>query len=229
MFKTKAEYAYEILKKDIIDGRYPPDIRLTLSELSKDIDVSIVPVREALVHLEMESLVVQTPHQGYTVASMSVREFEELLILRQFLEESAIPFVLKNVSDEDLLALSKLIHEMKTYVHPDQKPDGNAEDNQAFMAINRVFHQAIVKASGFTHLPPILNNILDLSQRYINTIETLYGIRQIDIEEHVGMVDAISSKNSSGLKSFYRKHYRRVLDEFQTYLGKNQTDVFGTK
>jgi DNA-binding GntR family transcriptional regulator len=229
MFKTKAEYAYEILKKDIIDGRYPPDVRLTLTELSKAIDVSIVPVREALVQLEMESLVVQIPHQGYTVASMSVKEFEELLILRQVLEESAIPYVIRCIQEDELQVLYTLTDRMLTHMDSDYSQSDDIEKYRAFMTLNREFHYNVVKASRFTHLPPILNNVLDLSQRYINTIETLYGIRQVDIEEHVGMLDAIKAGDPVKLRTLYQKHYQRVLDEFRSYLAENETGMFGTK
>lgn len=226
MFKTKTEYAYEMLKEDIIGGRYYPEERLKPDRLSKDIAVSTVPVREALVQLEKDRFLVQVPHQGYSVAPMAISEFEELVALRQALEEIVIPLVFDNITVQQLEHLANLVKRMRSYFDQEEPSEGERNNHAAFVALNREFHVGIAKASGFTHLPPILGNILDLSQRYINTIEIRYGIRHVDIEDHEAILDAIKAKETATLKKIYEQHYKRVLDEFRSYMAEHGVETF---
>lgn len=223
MYKTKTEHAYEVLKSDIIGGRYHPEEPLRLHRLSKDVKVSIVPIREALLQLERERLLVQIPHQGYSVAPMSMSEFEELVTLRRNLEEMIIPLVLANSTEEQLDNVAGLVGKMRSYLALEEASEDQRVDHAAFVALNKQFHLGIAKASGYTHLPPMLGNILDLSQRYLNTIETRFGIRQIDIDEHEAILDAIREKESAKLKSIYEQHYQRILDEFTSYMAGRRT------
>ncbi len=228
MYKTKAEHVYEMLKSDIISGRYSPKEPMRLNRLSQDMEVSIVPVREALVQLERERLLVQTPHQGYTVAPMSMSEFKELVALRQALEEMAIPYVLTQITKQALDALSDLVDRMRSQLETDTGTGTKSDRDRyvVFMSLNRKFHLGIAKTAGFTLLPQMLGNLLDLSQRYINTIESHYGIRQVDIDEHEAIVEAIRANDADTLRELYGRHFQRILDEFTSYMNVNGIRTF---
>ena len=226
MHKTKAEHAYEKLKGDIISGRYSPEEPMRLAKLSQDIEVSTVPVREALVQLERERLLVQTPHQGYSVAPMSMSEFEELVALRRALEEMVIPYVLAKITEQGFAALSDLVARMRSHLDPAIGAGGDRDRYAVFVSLNRKFHVGIAEASGLTLLPPILGNILDLSQRYINTIENHYGIREVDILEHEAILESIRVNDPETLRAIYGRHYQRIIDEFTSYMDENGIKTF---
>ncbi|MER6796921.1 GntR family transcriptional regulator, partial [Amycolatopsis mediterranei] len=54
---TKSQLAYETIKARILAGRYGPGYRLVLDQIGRELDVSAVPVREALRRLEAEELI----------------------------------------------------------------------------------------------------------------------------------------------------------------------------
>ncbi len=64
---TAGGRAYEIIRRSVLDGRFPPGARLKEEELTAMCGVSRTPVREALRRLAVEGLVVVTPHQGAQV------------------------------------------------------------------------------------------------------------------------------------------------------------------
>jgi DNA-binding GntR family transcriptional regulator len=80
MYVTKTNFVYEQIRDAILTGKYPPNQKLILKELSQDLDVSPMPVREALNHLEKDGLVKKIPHQGYTVSPLFLEEMEELFL-----------------------------------------------------------------------------------------------------------------------------------------------------
>ena len=55
--ESKSQQAYRFIRERIDDGRYVPGYRLVLGQIAKELDVSVVPVREAIRRLEAEGLV----------------------------------------------------------------------------------------------------------------------------------------------------------------------------
>ena len=112
MYKTKTIYTYEILRNDILTGKYTPNERLILKDLANYLNLSMIPIREALGHLERDGLVRQIPHQGYTVAPFSVEEIEELFTLRISLESLALEIIIKKSKENLISKLYLLTKEM---------------------------------------------------------------------------------------------------------------------
>ena len=68
---TKQQYVYATLRDAIILCELRPGERLVIDDLARRLDISIIPVREALRQLEAEGLVLNVAHVGATVAPIS--------------------------------------------------------------------------------------------------------------------------------------------------------------
>ncbi|MFJ3698562.1 GntR family transcriptional regulator [Streptomyces sp. NPDC090052] len=79
-------HAERTIRARIISGQYPPGARLRERELSDDLGVSRIPVREALTRLTAEGLVEISPRRGASVRNLSLRDVAELFDLRLSLE-----------------------------------------------------------------------------------------------------------------------------------------------
>ena len=77
------------LREAILEGRLVQGERLSEVNLSTTLGVSRAPVREALLHLEQEGLVVSLPYKGASVVTLSPQDFLELSTLRTALERLA--------------------------------------------------------------------------------------------------------------------------------------------
>ena len=66
--RTLSEQTYEALKERILDQRLLPGTRLNIDALARDLSVSSSPIREALVRLDAEKLVISELYSGYSVA-----------------------------------------------------------------------------------------------------------------------------------------------------------------
>jgi DNA-binding GntR family transcriptional regulator len=74
-----SDLTYETLKERILDRKLAPGDRLNIDALTRSLGVSSSPVREALVRLEAERLVVLELYAGYSVAPHPTREYVEAL------------------------------------------------------------------------------------------------------------------------------------------------------
>ncbi len=225
MYVTKTNFAYEQIRDAILTGKYSPNRKLILKELSQHLDVSPMPVREALNHLEKDGLVTKIPHQGYTVSPLSIEEMEELFELRSVLETFALKSAVARIEERSLEKLFDLTREMQRYIEENETqgehPHPLNPGKKKFMSINREFHLTIASATGYTHLPAILHNIFDKSERYMNLLEFVVGLDRGDLLDHQNIVQAIQRQDREKAEGLIKKHIQRVLGELKQYVIKH--------
>ena len=82
---------YQDLKYKIINNEILPNAYLDEKKICEDLKVSRTPVREALVKLEWEGLVMSLPQRGIIVSDLSLQTIIELIQIRKVME----PLLLK--------------------------------------------------------------------------------------------------------------------------------------
>ncbi|WP_412538799.1 GntR family transcriptional regulator [Longispora sp. K20-0274] len=141
---TLSEDVYETVKALIMDHGIPPGDRVNIDALSRELEVSPTPVREALARLESDGLVRKRPLAGYTVAPLLTRaEFEELFDLRIVLESAAAS---RAATRAPLAARERALAEASAGVRMDGEDGyrGYAD----FMALDAHFHDSIAELAG---------------------------------------------------------------------------------
>lgn len=145
--KSLVDVAYEALLGAIFDQALQPGERLRIDALARTLDMSITPVREALVRASAERLVVQTSNRGFAVAPLlSPQEYHDLFAARLAIESAAVAAA--RAVDEAALGrlrqLSALIGEL---------PSGPSYGEFGrFSAADREFHRALVGLSSNSFL-----------------------------------------------------------------------------
>ncbi|MCC6002334.1 MAG: GntR family transcriptional regulator [Pararhodobacter sp.] len=86
----KTDIAFELLRTDILSGRFVPDQPLRVAELSERYGVSATPLREALSRLAEKQLVVAAANRGWRVAPVSLAEFEDIARARLAVESALL-------------------------------------------------------------------------------------------------------------------------------------------
>lgn len=78
---------YAVLRARILDLQLPPDSKVNIDALARELGVSQTPVREALHQLEGDNLIVKTPGKGYrTTALLGMDQLREMFELRLLIE-----------------------------------------------------------------------------------------------------------------------------------------------
>jgi DNA-binding GntR family transcriptional regulator len=84
--ESKPDRAYDTVRRRVIDGTYPPGQRIVLPTVAAELEMSSVPVREALRRLEAEGLVEFTRWAGARVAAFDERQLGEAIQAAALLE-----------------------------------------------------------------------------------------------------------------------------------------------
>lgn len=112
-----ADQMYEVLLQQFMSGARGPGESLNIGALSRELDVSQTPLREALARLEHTGLVEREALRGYRVAPMMTRvEVEQLKEARLLLEPRLAEQAAMRKTDEFLGALQATVDDFHASV-----------------------------------------------------------------------------------------------------------------
>ena len=110
---SMAERAYLELRDRIVSLRIPPGALVREEEVMEDLGMSRTPIREALLRLAQERLVVVIPRRGSFVTEVQIGDVGRVYEFRRELEVVAAGWAAERRSDADLPAIDKLIAELR--------------------------------------------------------------------------------------------------------------------
>ena len=111
-FRSKKELVYETLREQILDGDLAPGVRLIIDELSTRLNVSPIPVREALQQLQYEGFVTIEPFIGATVTEIHKGLIHEIFALLETLEVISGQAACQKMSDINFAEMEVLLRRM---------------------------------------------------------------------------------------------------------------------
>jgi DNA-binding GntR family transcriptional regulator len=164
---------------------------------------SRVPVREALMQLEGEGLVVRQPNRGTFVAELTEKMLREIASFRILVEGFAAAQVAKRLTPDNFRHLEKLVKEMRDAAKDEDYPRLLWRDYQ--------FHEHIVRAAG--------NDLLEEAWRthgrvrlYLSTTNLVYSDRRSVAESHASLVDVLRCRDPERARGAMAKHIERPLE-----------------
>lgn len=195
----------------ILSGELLPGQRINEPDVASRLQVSRVPVREALRELESSGLVVSRKHAGVFVRQLEAAEVRDLYQMRGLLDGFAgrcaaqLPPPLR---DALLDTLDASIAAMRAAVHRD--------DVHSYYAENLRFHWAIVEAAGNGTLSDSYRGIVQkLHLSRLKNLSQDVGM-QASIAEHEDIVQALRWADAARSESLMARHvsdaHRRLRD-----------------
>jgi DNA-binding GntR family transcriptional regulator len=145
---------YRTIRQRILDGRYVPGSRLVFSSLARDLDVSPVPVREAIRRLEAEGLVKFEHNIGARVATLDDGAWEQLVEMLALLDGYAVARAYRRLPPEAITEAQELNNLLRGGV------DG-ALGNEQIMQIHRKLHRTIYQHADNGYLIESLDRVWD--------------------------------------------------------------------
>ncbi len=134
---------YHTLLERIVTGLAKPGSRLVIDQIAKELEVSLIPVREALARLGAEGLVEYRLNHGYRVTpSPTVESYREIFIARLALETAAIRHAPTPVDAEQVQHLREINEQIGRL-----RPSLTYRGFHQFVELNDAFHLALVKLS----------------------------------------------------------------------------------
>tara|TARA_R110000824_G_scaffold207846_1_gene393386 strand:+ start:10477 stop:11154 length:678 start_codon:yes stop_codon:yes gene_type:complete len=203
------EQVCRVLRKEILCCSLSPGAELHEQALAARFASSKSPVRDALLTLEREGLVVVVPRQGYRVSAISVSDAKDMFQLRAILEAGCVSEAIANASDETLA-------ELDTYRQFEADTDPSA-----FIDYNRRFHIALSRCSGNLRLQQVSCNLIEHMDRVIYiSMSTIKGRNpQQLVDEHIAIINAVQQRDVRRARKLAQNHVKRaqkrVLDALE--------------
>jgi len=136
--RTTQELVFEFLRDAILSGRLRGGSHLVQDKIATELNVSRVPVREALLQLESEGLVHMEAHRGASVVWLSPEEIAEVFEIRAILVTAAIRKVIPRLTDEQIERLQEITERQERETGPAMRARLNhAFNSTLFEPLNR--------------------------------------------------------------------------------------------
>lgn len=196
---------YNLIKNDILNHRLQGGEKINESTLSRDLNISRSPIREALRMLERDRLVV-TSERGLIINPLPPDEIKEIYQCRIMLESFAARLTADRITDEHLAYLSTCISLAETAQ--------NAGNMQDVLNHNTNFHELIVSLCANRTLQSfheINRNLIILSRS--NELNYRNDLSYVD--EHLQILDALRKHDGSLAENYMRHH---INNDLQFYL-----------
>jgi len=208
---------YETLVEGIVSGQLPSGSELNSVGLSKQLEVSRTPLREALKLLERDGLVEQVGNHKARVASFSLEDIREIYEVRVQLEGAAAERAAKRISPE----LLKGLHAEAVLLCKQSDEVGWGE---RAIEYDQRFHEAIANASGNRRLEReiqrhrlLVRSFCVLSGRHSNL--------QRAMTEHIAILDALATRRPATSRKAMAEHIQSrlhaVLDRIAEDISKD--------
>jgi DNA-binding GntR family transcriptional regulator len=195
------------LRARIASGSVKPSQRLTELELTREYDVSRVPLREAFRILATEGLISLAPHRGATVIPLSEKELRELFGARSAIEEFSARTLAGNPTAPVVQELRGLNRNMKTAV--------GKQDFAAYERNNYLFHDTLVQACGNDLLASYYAQVKARFRRYQVVLAVVPKSVGASIKEHERVILAIAKGEADAAAEATRKHIQNLIMRFQ--------------
>lgn len=138
------EQVAQQIRVAIIEGRIKPNDHITEVTLTEQLGVSRTPIREALILLEREGLVVTAPNRGCFVRAFTQKDVEEIFSMRVALENLAGKINIEQLHASDYQHLYDSIAKQREAIERD--------DFKQLRAIDMAFHEYLIRRSNHTLL-----------------------------------------------------------------------------
>jgi DNA-binding GntR family transcriptional regulator len=189
------ELAADEIRRMILSGELSPAERLREERMTGILGISRPPLREAILLLQQEGLVVRTPRRGAAVVSLSQQDVDEILLLRSALERLAVEHGVPVRDPQRLDRCRQALEAMKA--------SAAAGDRAELVERGYAFHAAIVGLAGLRRVEDIYRSLhrqlvicmaMNLTAR-----EHYYEDLAEHVRRHQALLDVIESGDRAGV------------------------------
>jgi DNA-binding GntR family transcriptional regulator len=207
-----ADDSYRILREALIANRLPPGQRLNIEQLAEDMNVSITPIRHALVRLEADGFVTRAPYKGYVVSRLLDRStVSDIFEARMLIETQLVAQAADRASKAD----GELLLELAETDPMSEAPESSAApDGGGVLNYDGLFHTTIARIAGNEVLVETIEGLFNRMSAYrsfrMQVLQAQWSPRGEFVlatkREHAAIARAIRRSNAEAARTAMRKH-----------------------
>lgn len=198
------DVVFNTLRNAILRGELKPGERLMEMHLANKLGVSRTPIREAIRMLEQEGLAVTIPRKGAQVAKMTEKDLQDVLEIRDALDELAVSMAAERMTPDQLDELKASMHEFEAATR--------SKDVRAIVEADEAFHNVIYRMANNPKLELIVKNLREQMYRYrYEYVKGSASYHQL-IEEHVAIIEGFEKQDSDYVRKIMHTHLENQIE-----------------
>lgn len=194
---SKSHEVFLKLRTAIWSGELQPGMALKEAHIAKQLSLSQVPVREALLQLEHLGLVVRVPDKGTYVTKLSRAEMVQLIEVRSHLEDLAFRLAARRMTPEVEAELRERLAELQERI--------DAKDHLGVAEADLRFHETVWRASDNAILEKTLDRLCVAVYAFVGLQRHVKG-EQLATMPHEVLLDALLSRDARLISKRIREH-----------------------
>lgn len=218
--ESKKEYAYRILKENIMSLELKPGELLSEVELSEKLDLSRTPIREVLMRLKNEHLIEVKPQSGTYVSLIDLDLIEEALFMRFALEEKVIKEACEYFPQDKIIELEKNIFAQNIIA----SMEGGENE---FHKLDTSFHETLFLG---VKKKTVWESILNISTHYnrMRLLSQKKDSKALVVKQHEEILNTIKNKDKDKVESLINYHMKYSIQswEYLTKLDEENSKYF---
>lgn len=195
-----APQAYERILDLILSGEAPPGDLLNERGLAEMFDMSRTPIRDALLMLESEGLLVRRGRRGLQVKQMHLEDLIDALQVRLLLEPAVARMAAGNVDRDELQRLAVSFQELLEAADA----SGGGVDREKARTLDNQLHRLVSETAGNPQLSSIVLTLRRQTQ--IFDIKSLPERAQDTCREHLDIIEALLSGDGDSAGEAMARH-----------------------
>jgi DNA-binding GntR family transcriptional regulator len=201
-----SDNVYLQLKSLIMNGQVRPGERMNIEDLSRRLDVSPTPVREALARLESEELAIKLPLRGYTTTNLlDAGQIMDLYDLRLLLEVPSAGRAAAKLTDAQATLLKEELSSVS-----EAPEETQYESYRAFVDHDARLHQLILTIAGNEMVTRAFVRLHGHLHLYRLAYDGRFG--EHSLTEHEHLVEALLTRDPASAEDAMRTHLTRARD-----------------
>jgi DNA-binding GntR family transcriptional regulator len=215
--KTLRDWVFECLRTSIVSGDLAPGQRIVEADLAKQLEVSKSPVREAILQLKQDGLVIDAPKgRGVVVAPLKPSDVREIYAVREALEGIAVRSLAANPSPDRVATLGAIADKMR-------QAAAEGDSNRQF-ELDVDFHTTLCASTGNRRLQDLFAGLRPDIQRiflFAANAMTLEGpdAPEHAVAEHDAIVKALAAGDVPGAVASLEAHFAGRAQRIAAALG----------
>ncbi|MCR2813692.1 GntR family transcriptional regulator [Microbacterium sp. zg.Y1090] len=214
---SKSQRAYQWIKERIAAQEFTPGYRLVLGTIAGELDMSVVPVREAIRQLEAEGLVTFERNVGAHVSMVDDSQYRYSMQALSVLEGTATALASRAITESDIRD-ARAINEQMVQRLSDFEP-------RAFTALNQRFHEILYARCANPRLLELVQaEWARLGHLRDSTFTFVPGRAQESVREHEEILRLIERGAPLGdIEQAARRHRVATLDAYMIHEHPDET------